>query len=82
MFSALSIKSKLTVTVLSSILMAIFLSGGILIYAHYEEQLSSLISKIEVHARIASSNSSVALVDKNKSVATEILHSLSIEPDI
>ncbi len=62
--------------------MAIVLSGGILVYAHYEEQLNSLISKVEVHARITSANSSLALADKDKSAATEVLHSLSIEPAI
>lgn len=62
--------------------MAIFLSGGILIYAQYEDQLNSLISKVEVHARIASSNSSAALMNKDKGIATEILHSLSIEPAV
>ena len=62
--------------------MAIVLSGGILVYAHYEEQMHSLISKVEVHARIASANSSLALVNKDKRAATELLHSLSIEPTI
>ena len=61
---------------------AIFLSGGVLILAHYEEQLNSLISKVEVHARIASANSSIALVNKDNEIGSEILHSLSIEPAI
>ncbi len=68
--------------IISSIIIAIFFSGGIITYADIKKQEEDLVTNIETHARIASANSASALVSNDPYFAAEILHTLSMITEI
>ena len=78
MFSSLSIRKKLIVIIISSIMIATMLSAGIILYVETKQSEEMLISNIEANARIASANSASALLQHNLNAAAEVLHSLSV----
>lgn len=82
MFSSLSIRKKLIVITISSIMIATVLSASIILYTETKAAEEVLVANIEAHAKIASANSATALLLKRPRDAAEILHSLSIEAAI
>lgn len=82
MFSSLSIRKKLIVITVSSIMVATVLSASIILYTETKVAAEVLVANIEAHAKIASANSAAALLSKRPSDAAEVLHSLSIESAI
>ena len=63
-------------------MIATVLSAGIVLYVETKEAEEALITKVETQARIISANSAGALIEKNKKIAVEVLHSASIEPAV
>ena len=82
MFSSLSIRKKLVVITISSIMIATVLSASIILFTETKAAEEVLVANIEAHAKIASANSATALLLKRSRDAAEILHSLSIDAAI
>lgn len=56
--------------------------GGTLIFNRIRDSEQELLSRIDLHARIAGANSTTALIFDDAATANEILHALSYEPAI
>ena len=78
----LSIKQKLMLISIVTTFMALFLASIVLVANEYVSFRHSLVTTMEIQARMIGSNSTAALAFNNPKDASEILSALSVSPNI